>query len=947
MKHRSAQYIETLAQPQRRSTIGVVIPVTADARSMVVWAGAADTAHRLGVNLICFPFDLRGEAAPALYELVSASAVEGYIFHQWWTSQQHFENAYARCRPLPNINILRLYEGHWGVTANTYDGMREQVRHLIQAHGYRRVAFVRGPVGNPTAEDGYRSYLDTLSEYGLTPDPALVALGDFTAEGGAQAIHQWLDQAKLRPHLDLEAIVACNDIMANGILEALRERGLQVPYDIALVGFDNHAWTRTTVPPLTTVTIPYYEMGGQAVEMMAARLLGESPPEQVSEPTRLVVRRSCGCFSTAVTQAALRATARTEMSFDAALPSLRGQIADEMAQAVRGATPEQTAELVDSFAAEIQGKASAAFLRKLDDVLRTVMASGGDVLAWQGAISTLRRHTRPYLDSGVAHNAALLRAEDLWEQGRVIVGEAAHQAQLRTQAQAEQRAQALRALEQTLATTTGTDEIADALAERLPALGIPSCYLSLYENPDWSTSKARLVLAYDQDGRIPINPDEQRFDSRDLVPGGLLPQDQPYSMIVEALSFRERQIGFILFEANLRDSTLYEILRLQISSTLQETQLVEQTRYRAIQLQTATEVSRAISSILDPEELFQQTVNLVRERFGFYHVCLFLLDDESRHAVLRAGTGQAGQQMLAQEYRVALNDLDLAPGPASLIGECIASQQARLAADVHQEAAQDAAQGAAHVSHPLLPATRSELALPLVSRGRIIGAMTIQSDQPGAFSDQDVAVLQTIAAQAANAIENARLYGQAQAAVKELETTQQRYIQQAWMEYLRSIMATQYETTRPGVAPLGDDLLPEMRQAITQANTVALPTMAQTGDGHSSEITHAALVALVKLRGQVIGVLGVQDDDRTRRWTSEDIALVEAVAERMAQTAENLRLFDEAQRRAVREQLMGAITARMRESLDMERVLQTAAQEIGEKLGLHDIAIQLEVQEQA
>jgi len=350
---------------------------------------------------------------------------------------------------------------------------------------------------------------------------------------------------------------------------------------------------------------------------------------------------------------------------------------------------------------------------------------------------------------------------------------------------------------------------------------------------------------------------------------------------------------------------------------------------------------------LDPEELFQQTVNLVRERFGFYHVCLFLLDDESRHAVLRAGTGQAGQQMLAQEYRVVLNDLDLATGPASLIGECIASQQARLAADVHQEAAQDAAQGAAHVSHPLLPATRSELALPLVSRGRIIGAMTIQSDQPGAFSDQDVAVLQTIAAQAANAIENARLYGQAQAAVKELETTQQRYIQQAWMEYLRTIMATQYETTRPGVAPLGDDLLPEMRQAITQANTVALPTMAQTGDGHSSEITHAALVALVKLRGQVIGVLGVQDDDRTRRWTSEDIALVEAVAERMAQTAENLRLFDEAQRRAVREQLMGAITARMRESLDMERVLQTAAQEIGEKLGLHDIAIQLETQEQA
>ena len=163
---------------------------------------------------------------------------------------------------------------------------------------------------------------------------------------------------------------------------------------------------------------------------------------------------------------------------------------------------------------------------------------------------------------------------------------------------------------------------------------------------------------------------------------------------------------------------------------------------RSAQLQTAVRVSSAVSSILDPDELIQQVVNLVRERFGLYYVGLFLVEDGQ--AVLHAGTGKAGQKMLEARHKLEV-------GGESMIGWCVTNKEARIALDVGEDAVR--------FDTPFLPETRSELALPLISRGEAIGALTIQSTEEAAFSDEDVAVLQTMADQLANAIANARLYG--------------------------------------------------------------------------------------------------------------------------------------------------------------------------------------------
>jgi len=352
-----------------------------------------------------------------------------------------------------------------------------------------------------------------------------------------------------------------------------------------------------------------------------------------------------------------------------------------------------------------------------------------------------------------------------------------------------------------------------------------------------------------------------------------------------------------------------------------EQQVAERTRG----LQTAAEVARATTSVLDPDVLLPQVVELVQERFNLYYVGLFLLDEERRFAVLRAGTGEAGRQMLAQKHKLEV-------GGESMIGQCIANSRARIALDVGEEPHR--------FDNPLLPQTRSELALPLRSRGRVIGAMTVQSDRPAAFDEADIAVMQTMADQVAVALDNARLFAETQTTLAELEAVQRRYLGQAWTAYTAVRAVSGYEQSESGLVPLGGEVLPEAHRAVAQGRALLLSGDGEAGAG--GEASPSVLVAPILLRDRPLGAIGFRKVEGGQPWGSEEVALVETIAEQFALAADNLRLLDETQRRAARDRYVSEITSRLGELLDVDRVLQTAVREIGEALGLHDLIIQLE-----
>jgi GAF domain-containing protein len=356
--------------------------------------------------------------------------------------------------------------------------------------------------------------------------------------------------------------------------------------------------------------------------------------------------------------------------------------------------------------------------------------------------------------------------------------------------------------------------------------------------------------------------------------------------------------------------------------------LEERVAERTEALRAAAGVSRATTLVLDPDNLVPQVVDLVRERFGLYYVGLFLLDQEERSAVLRAGTGEAGRQMVAQGYRLGV-------GSDSMIGQCVARNEVRLALDVEEEAVR--------FDNPLLPDTRSELALPMRSRERVIGAMTVQSAEEAAFDEAYVDVLQVMADQVAVAIDNARLFADAQAALAELEALQQQYLGEAWTGYVQGRTVRGYARTQSGEMALDAQILSEVRQAVAARRPIigrgraARDPSSETGRPGTS----SALVAPVLYRGQPIGALGVRDVEGSRQWSEADIELVQAIGEQFAQAAESLRLIENTQQREAVERVTREITGDIRAAVSIEDAVRRTLRALGRALGEAELVARL------
>jgi len=328
---------------------------------------------------------------------------------------------------------------------------------------------------------------------------------------------------------------------------------------------------------------------------------------------------------------------------------------------------------------------------------------------------------------------------------------------------------------------------------------------------------------------------------------------------------------------------------------------------RAGQLRAAAEVTRDTTAARELDELLDRAVNMIRRRFGFYHAGVFLVDEAGEWAVLRAATGDAGRQLLEQGHRLRV-------GKSGIVGYVAATGEPRIALDVGADAV--------HFRNPLLPETRSEMALPLRIGRQVIGALDVQSQEEAAFDDEDISILQTIADQLAVAIENARLLQEMQQAMHELEIASRRYTQESWQTGAGRTLGYRY---RRMDIELAAEQPSEARQAWLAGESVV--TKIQSSENGGEDTVSVASIP-IKLRGQVIGVLNL-------RSSREDIpprtvAQIEEVADRLAMALENARLLEETERRARREQMLGEMTTRFTQSLDMDTLLRAAVRELGQ-----------------
>jgi DNA-binding LacI/PurR family transcriptional regulator/signal transduction histidine kinase len=613
MKDRSST--TQTSPPSTRLTIGVFfenMPNEQQEYLSQVLAGVTTVAQERDVNLLCFAgghlyhtfynrFDTQRNI---LYELVTEDVIDGLIILGTiitYLPMLKTIEFYQRYSHLPLVHIGLPIEGVPTVVATETAGLYEAVVHLIRNHHYQRIAFINSPENRPTARPRYQAYAQALTDHGITVNPAFVVPGDWTVRAGREAVEVLLDQRKV----DVQAIVASNDNMALGALEALQARGIHVPYDMALVGFDDTRMAQLATPALTTVRQSMFELGAQGLTVLLDKIAGEDVPLKVLLPTELIIRQSCGCPDPAVARTLREAPPEAAHTAERLVIIERERMIDEV-NSLLDVAAAPTGWLEDVFAAfssDIEGESTGAFIHTLDKILRQAIYSGGDVRRWQDIISVLRRHLRPH--SG--DPALCTRAENLWHQARVFIGEAMRKALAQHQLQADQQNIMVRIFGQVLMTTFDFDTLIDIIAERMPDLGIPACYLALYEDPqpyaypqpapEWS----RLVLAYHQTKaplscqHVEVETGERRFRSRMLLPPELWPCDRRYTWIVEPLYFQNDQLGFAILELGTTEGPVYEVVREQISSVLKSVLLFqEQKRAEAALVQAYEHVEQQV-----------------------------------------------------------------------------------------------------------------------------------------------------------------------------------------------------------------------------------------------------------------------------------------------------------------------------------------------------------------
>ncbi|NTU65459.1 MAG: substrate-binding domain-containing protein, partial [Chloroflexi bacterium] len=395
--------------------------------------------------------------------------------------------------------------------------------------------------------------------------------GDFKESGGPAAVHELLDDRRVT----FDALAAASDNMAIGAMKALQARGVRIPDDMIIAGLNDEDQSHIITPPLTTSPLHFFEQGYTATEMALDLLAGRTVSDSVVLSTQLLIRQSCGCPDPIVMQAAAPAVAPIDTSFSTAFAAQRYEIAAALAARLeRVAAPNASAwidQLLTAFTADLRDEVSAQLLPTLAELIRLSAVAGETVSKWHEVVSTLRHCALPCL----SHAAERNRAENLWQQARVLIGETSQRAQAYHAWQAEQRAQVLSEINQTLNATLDAAELADVLAQTLPRLDIPRFCLSLYEDPATPADWSHFIVAGDERGRLVLDLPVARFPSCQLVPPDWLPRDRRYSLVVEPLYFREDQLGFLLFEADPEREEEYEALSRQISSTLKRTRLAE------------------------------------------------------------------------------------------------------------------------------------------------------------------------------------------------------------------------------------------------------------------------------------------------------------------------------------------------------------------------------------
>jgi sigma-B regulation protein RsbU (phosphoserine phosphatase) len=530
--------------------------------------GAHQECSAQGADLYCLCGGNITVADPRnfLYALPAAGALDAAIVVKGTLGADDSDPSLTalleRLRPTPVCIIGPSQPGIPCVAVDNASAVRTLTRHLIERHERRRIAFIMGH--GREAEERLAGFRTAHLDHGLTADKRLLTRGDFRYSSGQEAVARLFEEAG-----GCDAIVAANDLMALGALQALRARGLRVPHAVSVVGFDDAHEARFATPPLTTVRQDPRQLGIEAARLSLRALRGAPRRGDVRLDTLPLIRQSCGCF-----QAARRGE-RTPIA--SGRPGAPDYDAWVRATAARGPTTDPTlpsdwpARLIAALRSDLDESTQDSFLETLDQLLGAA-AELGNLSAWHQPVATLRQEVIRDLPAG-SQPAAI--AESIFERAHIMVGDHAERAQVRRRLEIETTTRALEELATEVRTALDRRAIGRALAGHLPGLHVKSAAVVVHGEKSAADVPARMISGWDHERGLASYDRGVEFQPGELLPEAYRPRRR-HTAMVQPLFFQTEVLGWCVLEMDPPRTAVSEAVPAQISASLKAAALQEQ-----------------------------------------------------------------------------------------------------------------------------------------------------------------------------------------------------------------------------------------------------------------------------------------------------------------------------------------------------------------------------------
>jgi len=578
-----------VSEKQRKTlpTIGLLIDWLGTPYHANILFGIDDFVREKDVNLFAF---ITGrlysnyeweKCRNILFEFVNKNNVDGLVV---LTSSignivgfESVGNYLRQYSEIPIVTISDKYTSYPSVIADNEKGMRDLLNHLIEYHGYRKIAFITGPRGNMEADARFRAYTEELKEHQIPLNWDLIVNGDFLISSGKEAVKELLDKRKM----EFDVIVAANDTMALGVIEELKERNIQVPENIPVVGFDDVEISQYAT--LTTVRQSFYDLGRKAGELILDYIRGKEIPDVTFIPTQLVIRDSCGCFYREFEAPNISNLPVFEPSSLEEVNKHENSIINEIRQLKeidekrKNFYTEWIPNILTSFILELNGTRRGAFISMWRKMIFSSTAEKEAPTNVKLICSIVKNNILEVFTKSKIFSFVEL----LFQQVEGMIEEAIQREKIFAKILFEYELEEIEDIgERLIATLQIEDEIKVAM-EEFPKFGIKSCFLSLYEDIEKPLKGSRLIMAYDENNKISLPKSWIAFPTQELIPSQYFPENKRFSFLVEDLFQGYKQIGFIILDFGTRTLRTYEILRHKMSVALNGAMLIEKIKNQA------------------------------------------------------------------------------------------------------------------------------------------------------------------------------------------------------------------------------------------------------------------------------------------------------------------------------------------------------------------------------